>query len=199
MTPEDYKNLASEAYRVDRNVKDKQVLHEGDVFTVNGKKWEVLKSEDSTENGFQAMAVAPKIDGETDTSQVVIAYAGTNPSDWKDLAVDGLNVMGSVSGFQLDSANRFANEVAKAYPYSDISTTGHSLGAFLALAQGAEHHWQSVTFNGPDPYSVLSPQAKAWVKQNPGMLTNFLNQMDLVGYGGDIIARLKMGNCCGVF
>lgn len=193
MTPEDYKNLASEAYRVDRNVKDKQVLHEGDVFTVNGKKWEVLKSEDSTENGFQAMAVAPKIDGETDTSQVVIAYAGTNPSDWKDLAVDGLNVMGSVGGFQLDSANRFANEVAKAYPYSDISTTGHSLGAFLALAQGAEHHWQSVTFNGPDPYSVLSPQAKAWVKQNPGMLTNFLNQMDLVGYGGDIIARFKNG------
>ncbi|MDR1567236.1 MAG: lipase [Streptococcaceae bacterium] len=139
------------------------------------------------------MAVAPMKNGKVNTSQVVVAYAGTNSSDWKNLVVDGVNVAESIGGLQLAFANQFAKEVEKAYPNSDISTTGHSLGAFLSLAQGAEQHWQSVTFNGPDPYSVLSPQAKEWVKKNPGMLTNFLNQIDLVGYGGDIVARFKNG------
>ncbi len=193
MTPKDYEELAKKAYSVDSNFKDGEVTHKGQEFNINGKRWKVLEAKHSQGNGFQGMAVAPMENGQPDTSQIVVAYAGTNSSDWKDLVVDGANVMESFDGLQLSSANQFAKEIEKAYPNSDISTTGHSLGAFLSLAQGAEHHWRSVTFNGPDPYSVLSPQAKEWVKENPGMLTNFLNQMDLVGYGGDIVARFKNG------
>ncbi|WYK02114.1 hypothetical protein A5821_003257 [Enterococcus sp. 7F3_DIV0205] len=49
------------------------------------QKYKVLKAEDNTDNGMQAMAVAPVDDaGNVDTSQVVIAYAGTNFSDAKD-------------------------------------------------------------------------------------------------------------------
>ena len=183
MTPKDYESLAKKAYSVDSNFKDGKVTYKGQEFNLNGKRWKVLEVEDNQGNGFQGMAVAPMKDGKPDTSQVVIAYAGTNSSDWRDLAVDGANVMESIGGLQLASANQFAKEIKKSYPNSDISITGHSLGAFLSLAQGAENHWQTVTFNGPDPYSVLSPQAKKWVKENPGMLTNFLNQVDLVGYG----------------
>ncbi|WP_270660054.1 hypothetical protein [Enterococcus thailandicus] len=193
MTPKDYEELAKKVYSVDSNFKDGKVTHKGQEFNLNGKRWKVLEAKDNQGNGFQGMAVAPMKKGKTDTSQIVVAYAGTNSSDWKDLTVDGPNVMESLGGLQLASANQFAKVIEKAYPNSDISTTGHSLGAFLSLAQGAEHHWQSVTFNGPDPYSVLSSQAKEWVKENPGMLTNFLNQMDLVGYGGDIVARFKNG------
>ncbi|WP_394304527.1 hypothetical protein [Lactococcus muris] len=194
ITPKNYQEIAKRAYSVDSKYKDGEITRTGDKLILsNGTQWKVLKARENNLNGFQGMAVAPIVNREVDTSQVVIAYAGTSPSDWRDLAVDGANVMGSIGGLQLASANSFAKEVAKAYPYSDISTTGHSLGAFLALAQGAEHHWQSVSFNGPDPYNMLSSQATQWVKENPGMLTNFLNQADLVGYGGDIIARFKNG------
>lgn len=193
MTPKDYEGLAKKAYSVDSNFKDGKVTHKGQEFNLNGKRWKVLEAEDNQGNGFQGMAVAPMNNGKPDTSQIVVAYAGTNSSDWKDLAIDGVNVMESFHGFQLNSANKFAEKIEKSYPNSDISSTGHSLGAFLSLAEGAEHHWQTVTFNGPDPYSVLSLQAKKWVKENPGMLTNFLNQMDLVGYGGDIVGRFKNG------
>ena len=194
MTPKDYEELAKKAYSVDSNFKGGEITHKGDKIVLSdGTEWKVLEAEDNQGNGFQGMAVAPMNNGKPDTSQIVVAYAGTNSSDWKDLAIDGANVMESFHGFQLHSANKFAEKIEKTYPNSDISSTGHSLGAFLSLAQGAEHHWQTVTFNGPDPYSVLSPQAKKWVKENPGMLTNFLNQMDLVGYGGDIVGRFKNG------
>ena len=194
MTPKDYEELAKKAYSVDSNFKGGEITHKGDKIVLSdGTEWKVLEAEDNQGNGFQGMAVAPMNNGKPDTSQIVVAYAGTNSSDWKDLAIDGAIVMESFHGFQLHSANKFAEKIEKTYPNSDISSTGHSLGAFLSLAQGAEHHWQTVTFNGPDPYSVLSPQAKKWVKENPGMLTNFLNQMDLVGYGGDIVGRFKNG------
>ncbi|MEX2785729.1 hypothetical protein AB3331_11280, partial [Streptococcus sp. H49] len=35
-------------------------------------------SANPTSNGMQAMAVAPIVDGEPDTSQIVIAYAGSH-------------------------------------------------------------------------------------------------------------------------
>ncbi|OJG66528.1 hypothetical protein RV09_GL000881 [Enterococcus moraviensis] len=37
---------------------------------------------------MQAMAVAPVVNGKADTSQVVIAYAGTNQSNKLDIAID---------------------------------------------------------------------------------------------------------------
>ncbi|AND79408.1 hypothetical protein [Streptococcus pantholopis] len=40
-------------------------------------QFKVLKVKDDTDNGMQAMAVAPIVDGEPDTPQIVIAYAGT--------------------------------------------------------------------------------------------------------------------------
>lgn len=193
MTPKEYQALSKKVYSIDSNFKDGKVTKKGKEFNLNGARWKVIETEDNQRNGFQGMAVAPIKDGKVDTSQVVIAFAGTNSSDWKDLAADGANVVDSFRGLQLSSANKFSKKIKNTYPNSDISTTGHSLGAFLALAQGAENHWQSVTFNGPDPYGVLSPQAAKWVKENPGLLTNFLNQMDLVGYGGDSIAKFKNG------
>lgn len=190
MSPQNYNEFSDIVYSVDSNFKGEEILKKNEKLTLSdGTKWKVIEAEDNQKNGFQGMAVAPIKDGKVDTSQVVIAFAGTNSSDWKDLAADGANVVDSFRGLQLSSANKFSKKIKNTYPNSDISTTGHSLGAFLALAQGAENHWQSVTFNGPDPYGVLSPQAAKWVKENPGLLTNFLNQMDLVGYGGDSIAK----------
>ncbi|EOH95214.1 hypothetical protein UAY_03404 [Enterococcus moraviensis ATCC BAA-383] len=57
---------------------------------INGenKQYKILKAEDNTKNGMQAMAVAPVVNGKADTSQVVIAYAGTNQSNKLDIAID---------------------------------------------------------------------------------------------------------------
>lgn len=156
------------------------------------------------------MAVAPIKNGKVDISQVVIAFAGTNLSDWKDLETDARSVMNlygnrpgasfsekattnkilSVSGLktagQINSAIAFANEVKKEYGEAAISTTGHSLGGFLALYVAAEKQWKNVGFNGPDPYDLLSPEAKKWVEENPGMLTNYRNHADFIGnFGGN--------------
>lgn len=197
MTPKDYQIIAQEVYNADSKSKEK--ISKGDRFVTTNKYWEVIKVEDNQENGFQAMAVAPIKNGtsETDTSQIVVAFAGTNTSDVEDLRADAINIGMSLPGHQLSSANKFSEEVKKEYPNAYISTTGHSLGAFLSLAQGAENHLPAVTFNGPDPYNVLTKQAKKWTKQNPGMLTNFLNQYDVVGSTGNIIGVNKIPKLLG--
>ncbi|MDY4306825.1 hypothetical protein SNF32_03795 [Enterococcus mundtii] len=64
-----------------------------------------------------------------------------------------------VSG-QLTSATEFAKEVKNEYKDAEISTTGHSLGQYLALYVAAENQWKNVGFNGPDPYELLSPESK---------------------------------------
>ena len=174
-----------------------------------GMEFQILQIKDSLD-GMQAMAVAPIKNGKVDISQVVIAFAGTNLSDWKDLETDARSIMNlygnrpgasfsekattnkllSVSGLktagQINSAIAFANEVKKEYGEAAISTTGHSLGGFLALYVAAEKQWKNVGFNGPDPYDLLSPEAKKWVEEKPGMLTNYRNHADFIGnFGGN--------------
>ncbi|HAP8714335.1 TPA: lipase [Enterococcus faecium] len=174
-----------------------------------GMEFQILQIKDSLD-GMQAMSVAPIKNGKVDLSQVVIAFAGTNLSDWKDLETDARSIMNlygnrpgasfsekattnkilSVSGLktagQINSAIAFANEVKKEYGEAAISTTGHSLGGFLALYVAAEKQWKNVGFNGPDSYDLLSPEAKKWVEENPGMLTNYRNHADFIGnFGGN--------------
>jgi len=55
-------------------------LKEGAIIKAENVKYEVLKTEDNTSNGMQAIPVAPVKDGakdEADTSEIVIAYVGT--------------------------------------------------------------------------------------------------------------------------
>lgn len=188
MTPKDYQLISKESYQVQKNNKEGYVWEEDNIIPINGKNWQVLKVKDNPFTGFQAMAVAPVSDG-THPSNVVIAYAGTNPFDFGDLYWDYENVMLSNGGGQMWEAKRFADQVAGEYSDASISVTGHSLGGYLALAQGAEHHWQTVTFNGPDPYENLSGQAKKWVKENAQFLTNFVNYKDIVTYGGGSLTQ----------
>lgn len=183
MTPKDYQRIAKKAYQVQKNNKEGYALREGSSISINGTNWQVLKVKDNPWTGFQAMAVAPVSDG-NNPSNVVIAYAGTNLFQFGDLYSDVANVILSNGGGQMREAKQFADQVARDYSDASISVTGHSLGGYLALAQGAEHHWQTVTFNGPDPYENLSGQAKKWGKENAEFLTNFVNYKDIVTYGG---------------
>ncbi|MBC1513709.1 hypothetical protein [Listeria booriae] len=54
----------------------------------------MLEVADNNKNGMQAMAVAPIKDGIADTSEVIIAYAGTDFDDNLDVLTDASTVMG---------------------------------------------------------------------------------------------------------
>jgi hypothetical protein len=208
LTEEKLRWFSEQVYWIDKSKKDKPFTpKEGEKYYYDSKnpdmgQFKILKVEDNQKDGMQAMAVAPIRNGEVDTSEVVIAYAGTNSSDFKDLETDLRSVVDlygktdspgdyydinelRVAG-QIESAQTFAAEVKREYGNAEITTTGHSLGEFLALYVAAENQWQNIGFNGPDPYALLSAAAKEWIKNNPGMLTNYRNRGDLLGnFGGN--------------
>lgn len=222
MNSEQIQWIAEQSYWVDSGRDDKPyVPQQGETYYYNEKdrklgQFKVLETHDNEDgNGMQAMAIAP-IDsktGKVDISQVVVAYAGTNFDDKLDVLTDTNTVIGgnlsidvsewwattNIIDGQAVSAMKFANQVKKKYGDSIITTTGHSLGEFLALYIAAENQWMNVGFNGPDPYNILSKEAKVWVAKNPGMLINFRNRGDILGnFGGnktgaEIMISMDMG------
>ncbi len=219
ITDKNYKDLSKKVYQLDPKHSDYNPnLKEWAIRDFGGTEFQILKiKENSKIDGLQAMAVAPLDEkGHVDTSQVVIAYAGTNVADRKDLETDLRTIGGffdktaspgfsftpsqaRISG-QLTSAIEFAQEVKQDYGHAEISTTGHSLGEYLALYIAAENQWKNVGFNGPDPYEILSPEARKWLKENPTMLTNYRNRGDNLignlmgnGTGAEIKISMEMG------
>ena len=94
-TDEQYRWLSEQSYWVDTNKGDKDYTpKEGKTYPINPKdkslgQYQVLAAEDNTSNGMQAMAVAPlDKNGKPDLSHIVVAYAGTNSSDLKDIQTD---------------------------------------------------------------------------------------------------------------
>lgn len=211
-----YKGLSDSVYWLDLKHGDyAPEMRKGSKFNYKGETYKILRTENNSKNGMQAMAVAP-IDkhGKVDTMEVIIAYAGTNFSDTKDRATDlqtviqgnkklDLSPMHPIKESKIDgqaiSAQKFADEVKAKYSNSVITTTGHSLGEYLALMIAAENKWRNIGFNGPDPSDVLTNEAKKWIKANPGMLTNYRNRGDAIGnFGGngtgaEIKVSMEMG------
>ncbi|HDV0852293.1 TPA: lipase [Enterococcus faecalis] len=217
ITDKSYNKISGAVYWLDpKDKKYSPTLKENVVHNLGGTEFQILKiQENSQTDGMQAMAVAPlDKQGVPDLSQIVISYAGTNPGDWKDVETDLRTIGGfwdktASPGFsnarslqrlagQLSSAVAFAEAVKQEYSEATFSTTGHSLGEYLALYIAAENQWKNVGFNGPDPYEVLTPAAKKWVAANPGWLTNYRNQADFVGNlmgngtGAEIKVALQM-------
>ncbi|QNE36473.1 hypothetical protein [Leifsonia shinshuensis] len=151
------------------------------------QQYQVIDTQNHPANGFQAMAVAPLVDGIPDLSHIVISYAGTNPNHRADVVEDIVTIVGGTQGplSQVADAKQFADHVRQAHPGSSISTAGHSLGGFLALLVAAENGWDGASFNGPDPWEWLSPEAKkqveADIRAGRDRLTNYVIEWDLIG------------------
>ena len=200
----DYKILSEHVYWIDKkdegydpSIKEEEKIKEKDT------EYYILKTENNTSNGMQEMAVAPIKNGTADTSEVVIAYAGTNFDDEVDIHTDLQTVIGrgkdylfkpngyfplfsSIEDSQIATAEKFADDIKTDYPEAEVTTTGHSLGEYIALYVAVENQWGNVGFNGPDPYDILSPEAKEWVENNSDMLFNYRNTADPLGnYGGN--------------
>ncbi|EUJ48659.1 hypothetical protein [Listeria fleischmannii] len=198
-----YNKLSDAVYWLDpKHDNYSPTMKGGNSFELDGFNYKILKTENNSENGMQAMVVAP-VDkqGKVDTSEIVISYAGTNFDDANDRNTDLETVIkgekkldknplnpfeNKIVEGQAESALKFADDVKVKYPNAKITTTGHSLGEFLALTVSAENQWQNVGFNGPDPSNILSDKAKKWIEENPGMLVNYRNRADAIGnFGGD--------------
>jgi hypothetical protein len=166
-TDDGYGAIAAKAYLVDVLAQNPP-LHVGDEFSSSdgAHKFRLVGPQPASDpaTGFQAMVVAPVVNGTADLSHVIVPFAGTNPADAADVVADAESVVAGKTGPGSQVAQAFAAEVKSQYSTSTISVTGHSLGGYLALYVAAENHWSATTFNGPDPWDVLSPQAKAWLK-----------------------------------
>lgn len=189
-TAEEYMDLSNKAYDVDR-LKQDPPLGKHDEFTAGSgdrqQMYQVIDTETNAANGFQAMAVAPVVNGKPDMSHIVVSYAGTNPDHRADLLEDIETVVGGTQGpmSQVRDAQLFAQRVRGNHPDSSIEATGHSLGGFLALLIAAENDWDATTFNGPDPWDWLTPEEKKRVQADARAgskrLHNYVNVWDVVG------------------
>ncbi|WP_231067420.1 hypothetical protein [Streptococcus gordonii] len=120
-----YHDIVDGVYNVDAG-KVKRPWRDDKIFKSNGQNFQVLKTKDNTTNGMQAMAVAPvDKNGNVDYSQVVIAYAGTNSSDIKDIETDlqslvlGRDKLQLLSG--LNSAKVVDSQFVTALGYTNVS------------------------------------------------------------------------------
>lgn len=203
ITEKEYKQIAHDVYNVDVK-KTKNSLQKYDIV-VEGS-FIVLKTEDNPYNGMQAMAVAPiaGYDGDQplpDYSQVVIAYAGTNSGDIKDLATDANQIgMGLESTSlpylnglawikeeetQFETAVDFALEVQKEVlakdPNATITTTGHSLGESEAIYVALKLQLENVGFNGPDIHNLISDEEIEYMQTHKEQFLNYRNSFDIIG------------------
>ena len=123
ITEKDYRYIADDVYKMDA-LKVNRPYSKDDL--VGNDRFKVIsKPVDNTYNGMQAMAVAPvDKNGNVDYSHVVIAYAGTNKDDIKDLDTDvqslglGRDKLQSRSG--LNSAKVVDSQFVTALNYAKV-------------------------------------------------------------------------------
>jgi hypothetical protein len=193
ITDSDLNYLSDCAYDIEHSRADHddiEVVQVGDRYLGLTPDFEVVAIADNQDNGFQAMALKA-------ANRIVIAFAGTNPTDAIDWTADLESIVREgkplptlirtikTTETQPESAMAFFERVKADYPDATVVLTGHSLGGFLGLYVGAETQTEARVFNGPDPYAVLSDDAKTWTAQTH-LLQNYRNTRDGMGnFGGN--------------
>ncbi|HEL0560471.1 TPA: hypothetical protein TUR69_000655 [Streptococcus equi subsp. zooepidemicus] len=207
VTDKNYNDIADGVYKVDAG-KVIRPWRNGKTFKTNGKDYRVLKAEDNPDNGMQAMAVAPIKDGKEDRSHIVIAYAGTNSSDIRDIDTDIQSVVFGDDQYlctheepdsfkvvksQLSTAKAFSDYIRTSYPNAAISYTGHSLGGYLALITAAHAKQPATVFNAPSSVNNLSKEAIDFVKANKGLYHSYRINNDYIGNLGTYFGDDELG------
>ncbi|EGD72660.1 hypothetical protein PTSG_12165 [Salpingoeca rosetta] len=136
----------------------------------------------------------------SERQQLVFSYRGTQPSNIKSVKADIFHVMRDRAGIINDDAVSIAKRYAKhrvfeKYKFLQVSTTGHSLGAWeaelvvfqlklefamhLRELPGAYARIWAVTFESPGSRSLMESK-----ENRPGMLhkTNIVDTLDITAY-----------------
>ena len=180
VTDFDYNFLSDFAYYVDDQMamQDQfEPIHAGDCLD---DRFQVVQTIDDDETGLQAMAV------QVSQTQLVIAYAGTNPLDARDLKMDMTTIVAKQNlpspdnHQQHQKAERFYQAVHADYPEMTITLTGHSLGGFLALYVACRQRLDATVYNAPDPCQLLDDMGD--MPQNQEFkLKNYRHAFDAMG------------------
>lgn len=214
-TDEDYFKLADHVY-------DDEVLKKGtEIEGVDGKTWIVIESIDAdyqkVKNGLEAIAVVPadKYDeNATHYDEIILAFRGTEPNQLADFETDidqitfGIKTHSKVitpsnsqtikpdSETSFDTGLKWAkNDIVSKYtPYS-LHTTGHSKGGAEADLIAAELDCYATTWAAPNPYRLLSPEAKKRVDRGEmeNKATDYTHENDPIGnhtqFGAPLIGK----------
>ena len=155
----DFQAFSNGAYDIN---KENTKIKEGKIFNSSSRDFKILAVENNKDNGMQAMAVAPvDSNGEVDTSQIVIAYAGTDFKDPLDRGTDIQQIiqgkksqlefyeMQTLSQHRLPSAkNKFAADPL--IPSTKISVTTNQLETSEKFAEKIkeEYPYSDINFTG---------------------------------------------------
>ncbi|MGX5466262.1 cytoplasmic protein [Bacillus toyonensis] len=214
-TDEDYFELSS-------NVYDDDSLHKGaEIKGVDGKKWVVIESINAdcqkVKNGLEAIAVVPKKDykeNATHYDDIILAFRGTEPNQLADFKTDidqitfGIKTHSKVitpsnsqtikpdSETSFDTGLKWAkNDIVAKYNPSSLHTTGHSKGGAEADLIAAELDCYATTWAAPNPYRILSPEAKKRVDKGEmeNKATDYTHENDPIGnhtqFGAPLIGK----------
>ncbi|QEQ15996.1 cytoplasmic protein [Bacillus sp. BS98] len=214
-TDEDYFELSS-------NVYDDDSLHKGaEIKGVDGKKWVVIESINAdcqkVKNGLEAIAVVPKKDykeNATHYDYIILAFRGTEPNQLADFETDidqitfGIKTHSKVitpsnsqtikpdSETSFDTGLKWAkNDIVAKYNPSSLHTTGHSKGGAEADLIAAELDCYATTWAAPNPYRILSPEAKKRVDKGEmeNKATDYTHENDPIGnhtqFGAPLIGK----------
>ena len=213
-TDEDYFELSDKVY-------DDKFLHKGvEIKGVNDKKWVVIESIDAdcqkVKNGLQAIAVVPKNDYEenkTHYETIVFAFRGTEPKQLADFETDidqitfGIKTHSKLitpSNSQTvkpDFATSFntglewVDKVNETYQPTYVHATGHSKGGAEADYVASERNFYATTWAAPNPYRLLSPEAKKRVDRGEmeNKATDYTHENDPIGnhtqFGAPLIGK----------
>ncbi|MES1052908.1 cytoplasmic protein [Bacillus cereus] len=214
-TDEDYFKLADHVY-------DDEVLKKGkEIKGVDGKIWVVIESIDAdcqkVKNGLEAIAVVPKKDykeNATHYDDIILAFRGTEPTQLADFETDidqitfGIKTHSKVitpsnsqtikpnSETSFDTGLKWAkNDIVAKYNPSSLHTTGHSKGGAEADLIAAELDCYATTWAAPNPYRLLSPEAKKRVDRGEmeNKATDYTHENDPIGnhtqFGAPLIGK----------
>lgn len=214
-TDEDYFELSS-------NVYDDDSLHKGaEIKGVDGNKWVVIESINAdcqkVKNGLEAIAVVPKKDykeNATHYDDIILAFRGTEPTQLADFETDidqitfGIKTHSKVitpsnsqtikpnSETSFDTGLKWAkNDIVAKYNPSSLHTTGHSKGGAEADLIAAELDCYATTWAAPNPYRILSPEAKKRVDKGEmeNKATDYTHENDPIGnhtqFGAPLIGK----------
>lgn len=209
-----YSKLDNFVYKVDVK-KEIFPKRKGDQVVTKGGTYKVLKTVDTNDpknshgydtNGFQGMAVAPvNKAGEVDYSHITVAYAGTNQSDFKDIAEDfqgigsgnrstvdiGEEGQHNIIDSQFNSALKFYQQIYTEFPDAKLDTTGHSLGGAMVLFVASHFQVRASVFSAPDPWKVMTNKERLWALAHPDLLTNYRHHGDPFSGGASTVVGIN--------
>jgi type VI secretion system secreted protein VgrG len=135
--------LLAAADRLDRNNRAvERARLAADVYNTEGapEGWERLENIDNPDTGFYAAVYRSQIDG-----QVVVAYRGTEPTQWQDWVHGNLTQGVGLPSAQYSQAASVARQAQA--KYGNVEFTGHSLGGGLAGVGAMATSTRADTFN----------------------------------------------------